>query len=255
MSTNRKSFVYLLVVVMLALQVLPVSARESTQTSPGDINQIVADLALLEPYVHYVKIKGAQTQALDTEAALAAGFSSDVILLASEMIAYQNDLILAKSKKSNPPKVEKYSKVEQFFNLATSNLIGNENISSDLAVAAAPAAIPACGNWSYPVPNYTPAWYGYTASNPESRLLSIGFHHTAGYACGYGNCSTADFTRGRSYAGPYGTCSSPRFRDHGRITGSTSYSIQYGEPNPEIHSYSWPYWNWGAYVQWWHANY
>jgi len=34
--------------------------------------------------------------------------------------------------------------------------------------------------------------------------------------------------------------------------GSSYFSIQYGEPNPEIHSYSWPYWYWGAYCFWWH---
>jgi len=38
------------------------------------------------------------------------------------------------------------------------------------------------------------------------------------------------------------------------MDGSTAYVIQYGEPNPEIASYSWPYWNWGAYVSWWHSS-
>ena len=229
------------------------SSPASAQTIPGDVNQIIADLSLLEPYVQYVKVKGVQVQMLDTEAALAAGFSNDVILLASEMVAYQNDLVVAASKKAHPPKAEKYSKLSQFFDLATLNLTSSENSSSDLAFPTPP--VNACGDWSHPVPNYTPARYSYTASNPESRLISIGFHHTASYACGGGNCSTTDFTRGRSYAGPYGTCSSPRFRDHGNIVGSTSYRIQYGEPNPEIGSYTWPYWNWGSYVSWWHNTY
>jgi hypothetical protein len=253
MYGRSKPFILLLIALMLVIQVTPVSAHTPDQFPPGDVNRIVTDLSLLEPYVHYVKVKGVQIQVLDTEAALAAGFSGEVILLANEMVAYQNDLMMTESKKSHPPKAEKYPKVKQFFDLATSNLKSSENVPKGLAVAA--AAIPPCGNWSYPVPNYTPAWSSYTASNPANRLISIGFHNTAGYACGYANCSTADFTRGRSYAGPYGTCSSPRFRDHGRVTGSTSYSIQYGEPNPEVLAYSWPYWNWGSYVQWWHANY
>jgi hypothetical protein len=217
------------------------------------VDQIVADLSLLEPYVHYIKDKGIQIQVLNTEAALAAGFSNDVILLASEMVSYQNDLVMAVSKKANPPKAENYSKLKQFFDLANQNLTSKESSTPDSAVTA--AAVNACGDWSHPVPNYDPAWNTYTASNPETRLIDIGFHHTASYACGYNNCSTDDFTRGRSYTGPYGTCSSPRFRDHGHILGNTSYGIQYGEPNPEIHSYTWPYWNWGAYVKWWHDTY
>lgn len=255
MNTKSKTLVYLLITVILTLQIVPASAQTTAQTVSGDVNQIVADLSLLEPYVHHVKVKGVQTQVLDTEAALAAGFSSEVILLANEMVTYQNDLVMAESKKSPSPKVEKYPRVKQFFDLATSNLTSGGNVSLDSVNVTAAASIPPCGNWTYPVPNYTPAWYNFTSSNPANTLKSLGFHNTASYACGYGNCSTADFTRGRSYTGPYGTCSSPRFRDHGRITGTTSFRIQYGEPNPEVLSYSWPYWNWGSYVQWWHANY
>ena len=35
----------------------------------------------------------------------------------------------------------------------------------------------------------------------------------------------------------YGTCSSPRFRNHGIVANASSYSIQFGEPNPEVLSY------------------
>ena len=253
MIKNKKVFACLVISVMLIIQVVPVSAQVSAQAILGDVNQTVTDLSLLEPYVHYVKVKGVQTQVLDAEAALAAGFSNDVILLANEMVAYQNDLVMAKSTKTYLPKAENYSHLKQFFNLATQNLKIKESSTPALAVTA--AAVNACGDWTHPVPNYTPGRTNYTSSNPETTLISWGFHHTAPYACGYGNCSTADFTRGRSYTGPYGTCSSPRFRDQGRITGTTTFNIQYGEPNPEVLSYSWPYWNWGSYVQWWHSNY
>ena len=85
----------------------------------------------------------------------------------------------------------------------------------------------------------------------------MGFHHTTAYACGeYGkNCSETDFTRGKDYWGNYGHCDSPIFRDHGYIEGEGQYSIQCGEPNPEIHTYKWPYINWPIYVDWWHENY
>lgn len=115
-----------------------------------------------------------------------------------------------------------------------------------------------CGNKDYPVPNYTPSWLPFSGyPNPGQTLINWGFHKTAGYACGQDPLVTCDYdyTRGRSYSGPYGVCSSPRFRDQGIVVSSTSFNIQYGEPNPEILSYSWPYWNWGVYVQWWHNNY
>jgi len=162
-------------------------------------------------------------------------------------------LVVALSKKTHPPKVENYSHLKQFFDLANQNLRSAESSTPD--VSKITARVNPCGDWTHPVPNYTPARTDYTSSTPETTLIGLGFHHTEPYACGYGNCSTTEFTRGRSYTGPYGTCRAPRFRDQGRITGTTTYDIQSGEPNSEILSYRWPYWNWGSYVQWWHNNY
>ena len=76
------------------------------------------------------------------------------------------------------------------------------------------------------------------------------------YACGaLYNCAN-DYTRDRSYYSNQGTgyCQYQRFRDQAIITGAYSAKIQYGEPNPEVTLYLWPYWNWGNYVQWWHNN-
>ena len=117
---------------------------------------------------------------------------------------------------------------------------------------------PACGNWDYPVPNYTPSRVPFSGySNPSQTLINWGFHKTAGYGCGQDPFVTCDndYTRGRSYTGDYGTCSSPRFRDQGIVSSTSSFNIQYGEPNPEILSYLWPYWNWGVYVKYWHDTY
>lgn len=89
----------------------------------------------------------------------------------------------------------------------------------------------------------------------RGSLESMGFHKTAGYACGANTeykCAT-DYTRPRDYNGPYGHCDSPRFRDQGQVV-SGGKRIQFGEPNPEIFSYQWPYWNWGSYVKWCHDN-
>jgi len=258
MNTKKYFLAFLLVGVLLAVQAWPASARMPAQTISGDLNQIVTDLSLLEPYIHYVEVGGVQTQVLDADAALAAGFSNEVILLAQEMVAFQNDLVVAdvaESTNSRSPKVDEYPGVKQFFDLATANLTIRDGDPSSLIVPNAAASIPPCGNWSYPVPNFTPGRYNFSASNPTNKLISWGFHHTARYACRGNGCSAIDFTRGRSYTGPYGTCSSPRFRDEGVISGPTAFYIQYGEPNPEIHGYIWPYWNWGSYVLWWHNTY
>ena len=115
-----------------------------------------------------------------------------------------------------------------------------------------------CGNKDNPVLNYTPSWLLFSGyPNPGQTPINRGFHKTAGYACVQDPLVTCDYdyTRDRSYSGPYGVCSPPRFRDQGIVVSSTSFNIQYGEPNPEILSYTWPYWNWGLYVQWWYTNY
>ena len=118
MNTKKYFLAFLLVGVLLAVQAWPASARMPAQTISGDLNQIVTDLSLLEPYIHYVEVGGVQTQVLDADAALAAGFSNEVILLAQEMVAFQNDLVVAdvaESTNSRSPKVDEYPEVKQFF--------------------------------------------------------------------------------------------------------------------------------------------
>lgn len=226
----------------------------------SDIDQITEQLSKLEPYIQYVSRED-KFQVFDAEAALEDGFSKEVVLLAQEMVAYQNELAKAAASKGVEDitqlnvTTEEYPRLTKFFQLASQQV---EARKAPGAVSPMQQNCPACGNWDCPVPDYSPPRYGYSSSDPEQTLLNWGFHHTANYACGGGyspgSCAE-DYTRGRDYYGPYGHCSGIRFRDHGRVTGSTSFNIQYGEPNPEVFSYWWPYWNWGAYVRWWHSNF
>jgi len=231
----------------------------SGQSKP-DIDEITEQLSQLESYIQYASREDV-FQVFDAEAALADGFSKEVVLLAQEMVAYQNELSRAATDETVDDitrlnvTAEEYPRLANFFELASQQVKLEEEAHGTASAMKNP---PACGNWSYPVPNYSPSRYWYSSSDPEQTLLNWGFHHTANYACGGGyspgSCAE-DYTRGTGYDGPYGYCSSPRFRDHGRVASSTSFNIQYGEPNPEVFSYLWPYWNWGAYVRWWHGNF
>lgn len=253
MSRQIRSLFWFAVVLALIISSQVTTVVQGQQQL--DLNKVNADLQRLEPYVKYITTNnGMRVQTFNAKAALKNGFSSEVVALAGEIVDYQNSLAKAGSLSKTGDvsdlqvPVQKGSRLAELFVAATNYDPANSSSPAPLA------SVNPCGDWSHPVPNSTPSWSSYTSSKPETTLLSWGFHHTASYACGYGNCSTSDFTRGRSYTGSYGTCSSPRFRDQGRITGSTAFKIQYGEPNPEIFSYSWPYWNWGAYVKWWHDN-
>lgn len=245
-------------IVLCLLLVL--SGVQASAGEPGP--SITQELADLEPYVEYAAGNGIRLQIIDSSAALEDGFSRGVVILAQEMVAYQNDMARAAFEtgtrdvtRLNVP-LAKYPAVAEFFAQMTEQFRAGNVSSSPSALASEPHP---CGNWDYPVPNYTPPWYYYSSDNPEQTLLYQDFHRTESYAC-EGGCQNGegvwvDFTRGRPYTGPYGTCSDPRFRDHGRIQSSSSFGKQLGEPNSEIFSYSWPYWNWGAYCQWWHNTY
>lgn len=115
-----------------------------------------------------------------------------------------------------------------------------------------------CGNYDYPMPAYTPTRYTISGQgNIETYFRNQGFHPTDKYACGMsglGQCPT-DWTKSRSYSNALGTCTAPAFRNQGLETGTTTGWAQYGEPNPEILGYGWPYWGWGSYVEWWHDTY
>lgn len=246
---------FVLVFALLALLASSPLTIASAQLG-SDVDQINQELAALEPYVHFANDG---TSTLDARSARQDGFSEHTISLAEEIVAFHNELveIEAASGVHDVERIkislERYPRLREFFELAS-----QESTAEKSSNGPSPLGVHACGTFSNPVPDYTPPRYTFGPyADPEGTLLSWGFHHTAWYACGQlppYDCPN-DFTRGRGYYGPYGYCSSPRFRDQGRTDGSPYFTIQYGEPNPEIYSYSWPYWYWDAYVFWWHQTY
>lgn len=217
------------------------------------VEMITVEFRRLDPFVY----SEGDRQILDSVGAHAAGIPDVIVALAQQVIEYQNrmrELSRAQSKDITAlslPLTE-YPLLAQF-----EAMLQNFKPSAEIEPLA--PDIHPCGTYSHPVPNYTPprpyiGWY----TNAHNTLLSWGFHQTAGYACGqdpFVPCER-DYTRGRGYSGPYGYCDSPRFRDQGtRDPANQDVWIQYGEPNPEVFSYAWPYWDWGWYVRWWHNTY
>jgi hypothetical protein len=223
---------FVLVFVLLALLISSPLTIASAQLG-SDVDQINQELAALEPYVHFASDG---TSTLDARSARRDGFSEDIVSLAEEIVAFHNELveIEAASGVHDVERIkislERYPRLREFFELAS-----QESTAEKSSNGPSPLGVHACGTFSNPVPDYTPPRYTFGQLPP--------------YDC------PNDFTRGRGYYGPYGYCSSPRFRDQGRTDGSPYFTIQYGEPNPEIYSYSWPYWYWDAYVFWWHQTY
>ncbi len=255
MRTLSRLFQMVLLIALLS----STNAAYASSFKRPEPPSLLTELSKLEPFMTYERNGIFQSQAFNSNAAIKAGFSIEAVLTAREIVAYQNALA-NKARAAQTTDItslditlEKFPRLHRLYQALTDQS-SVESASLD-ANAVILAAVNPCGDYNHPVPNSTPSWYNFTSSNPATTLKNWGFHNTSSYACGYGSCSSSDFTRGRSYTSSYGTCSSPRFRDQGRIVSATSFRIQYGEPNPEIFSYSWPYWNWGTYVQWWHSKY
>ncbi len=233
-------------------------------TEYGIDDNVIQDLARLEPYMQYTYVNDVRLQVFRANQALREGFSKDVVLLAQEMVAFQNDMarmasaLGIKDMTQLNISLQKYPRLAKFLDHMTQQFKSSQKVAN-LSHSSLDSNPHPCGTYDHPVPSYTPMWYTTSSSSPEQELLNKGYHQTAYYACEQGctnsNGDWVDFTRGRSYNGPYGTCSSPRFRDQGRIQSGSLYAEQFGEPNPEVFSYIWPYWNWGTYVRWWHDNF
>ncbi len=219
----------------------------------ADLGDITRQVREMEPYVKYVEKGGVRLQVFDEKDARKNKEPDETILLVREIVAAQNEMM--KKIKAGRTDVfgqvdaKKYPRIARWRKAATNfHNVRNGKVKSKYHP---------CGTKDHPVPDFTPSRKYYTSRNPEKALLDSGFHRTAAYACGeYGkNCSDRDFTKDRDYEGSYGHCDSPIFRDHGYLEGEEEYSIQYGEPNPEIHTYKWPYISWAIYVNWWHETY
>lgn len=248
--------------ILLALTVLlqGVQQASASDTKPGSsltqytVETITTEFRRLDPFVS----SGDGKQVLDIEEAKKAGFSDTILALAGEVIDYQNEVreIAQQGEKADVRQID--IPVTGYPLLTEFEAMLSRYQPVDQGATRAPDTH-ACGTYAHPVPNYTPprppmGWY----PNAHNTLLSWGFHQTAGYACGgdpFVPCER-DYTRGRGYSSQYGYCDSPRFRDHGtRDAANHDIWIQYGEPNPEIFSYGWPYWDWGWYAEWWHDTY
>lgn len=210
----------------------------------------------------------------DVDGAKLRGTDPAIIELASELVAYTNDLVRAadafvNGKGPNPLHVapsEEYLMVRRFFRAATAFHIkeaayGREDVTggriqtdgwckSYLTDAAC-----TCGHWSYPQPSAAAPWKESRHTNPSATLKSWGYHQTA-------NLVGGGWTRAQTYYPS--RCGSGTFRDHAYIKtdGKTIREQNYagrtprGEPNPEFWtSWKWPYPAWPTYVQWWHSNY
>ncbi|KAF0127370.1 MAG: Uncharacterized protein FD189_117 [Elusimicrobia bacterium] len=233
--------------------------HKNRKREPGDL-YLTADLGdtersikEMEPYVKYAQKDGVRIQVFDEKAARKNGEPAETILLIKEIVDHQNEMmreikaggtdVYAKVDPERYPRIYHWNRAASNFH----NIRGKTRSDHHHP----------CGTKDHPVPNFSPPRKRYRSENPQKALLDMNFHRTASYACGeYGkNCSEKDFTRGRAYSGDYGYCDPPAFRDHGLIESENAFSVQYGEPNPEIHVYDWPYLSWPVYVRWWHENY
>jgi len=204
-------------------------------------------------------------QTFDFTSAIKAGLSNDAVQLMKEIVAFQNEMYkianLSKIKdvtKIDPLPQSNYPRLKKYWEIASRRV--KEKKKVHLRGLGEP-----CGTYEYPVPNCNPIRHSYASYNPRQSLLNMGFHETDRYACGnYEGCISdehpelgwVDFTLPSEHSSEQGYCAYPRFRDQGRIRSQTEYSIQYGEPNPEIFSFTpWPYDDWGAYVIWWHLEF
>ena len=233
--------------------------HKSENSGPGemystmDLGDIERSITEMSGYVKQIEKDGVKIQVFDEEAARKNKEPEETISLIKEIVDFQNDMMMkikaGKSGVFGPVDKKKYPRLYYWDKLASEfRNIRKGNIKSEHHP---------CGTKENPVPDFSPLRKYYKSENPEKSLLDMGFHHTSPYACGEykKDCSKVDFTRGRDYSGPYGYCDSPIFRDQGIIESKDTFSIQYGEPNPEIHEYNWPYLFWPVYVNWWHENY
>lgn len=234
----------------------PVRVFDPITVNPGQsFHEIARNIRSLAPYVATVQENNISLQTFDAKGARDNGFSTDMVFLVQEIIQFQNGMMTAlssgnKNVMAEPLDAAKYPRLVAFFKI--------KPYVRPFGVTDGERIEP-CGDYSYPVPDRRPdRWEAYSF-NPEQTLFDMGFHRTAGYACRdyvEVDCDH-DFTSGTWNNGPYGYCESPRFRMHGATDEKrpTWYSIHGAEPNPELHSYVWPYYDWGNYVYWWHQKF
>lgn len=219
------------------------------------LHEVSEQIHKLEPYIQAVLQNGIRQQIFNGNAALKDGLSISSVLLAHEIVGFQNEMMRAMAAGETnvlyaPIDALKYPRLAVFLALKPQKSTIKTTIRDGIVE---------CGDWYNPIPSCSPRRYFSTSYNLEQSLVGMDFHKTVEYACEPYCQNTAtfewvDFTKPVSSESGYGICESPKFRYHGRIESQTTYSVQYGEPNPEVFSYEWPYPAWGVYVKWWHEN-
>ncbi len=246
---------------------VPIKADAATSPQAA-LEELTAGLNALAPFVS--GDPGAQV--LDVGGAAAAGLDAEVIALGAETVDSQNAQVAALRAgvcEGDNPDADRPN-LQRLNDLASKAAVARKlsgtteakpkgsGLDGGAVINEVPGVSP-CGEYAHPIPVNAPGRSTVTATNIETYFRNNNYHPTAFYACGAsfvgGYECDSDWTKGRSYTtSTYGTCSSPRFRDQGYETGTTTGWIQRGEPNPEVDAYLWPYWNWGSYVRWWHSN-
>lgn len=140
-------------------------------------------------------------QSLDISRTREDGIQRDVLALAKEIVEFQNNLVnmmvldsLAFQRQSSRL-IEKYPRFMEFnANRTTAYL---ETVQNPSAAKASAKSHP-CGNYEFPVPSSNPKRWQYSTKDPRKVLTELGFHLTAGYACGArAPFCASDYTRGR----------------------------------------------------------
>ena len=248
---------------------------------------LLAELKAIEDYVSWDESGDYPVQVFKADTALDNDISAETVALAGEMVAFQNKGIEHAFYSDKPdadehPKAEvaDYTKMDEFFDKVTEKLAEGDSetsarlgdhlndtirtlgIGKVLANNPDPDRDHPCGDWTDPVPDETPTRY--TIDDWQNRTAydyfnDNGYHYTEPYATNDGNVDGTDYTIWTSYWTGSQFCERPLFRNHGRgnVDDPYDYSVQYGEPNPEVLNYipDWPYWNWYCYVRWWHDNF
>lgn len=244
------------------------SAGQSEENSDAyDVDFLEKAFTELAPFV---KINEDYTLTLDAKEAKRAGLHRKVIKVGQEFVELNNELVnVVRSEGIHSKNIDrkKLKKFEAFFKRVAEGKKGKKAssaVNSDLSTEGVDKLTPltqtACGGGPDD-PHVCPSWresgvYRSTLQGIIDYLTSNGFHATAGYACGgdpFEPCEY-DYTK---VVSAYG-CPGGPFRTQAIIYQSGSdwtYRYQTPEPNPEIFSYWWPAWWWGAYVVWWHQDY
>ena len=141
---------------------------------------------------------------------------------------------------------------EQTDALTSSTLASPENALQETSHRARSHSTACGGSFQSPSPEppvIPKRWFS-SEDGAERHLTSNGYHRVPQYAsANYGN----DFAKTTSAYG----CNNGEMRSQAIVFQSGIYwrhSTQSPEPNPEILSYDWPVYWWGAYVAWWHVR-